>query len=74
MFTVEISVVVVSVRQTGKKNGVWCPDREIRCLDSLGRDLPVPCVSGHPCRHAWQELSFFGVSGHPTNVSRHDSG
>ena len=49
MFTVKISVVDESVKYSEK----WCPDREFRCSDSLvDRELLVPCVSGHPCRHA----------------------
>ena len=47
MFTVEISVMDEFVKHTEN----WCPNMEFRCSDSFGRELPVPCVSGHPCRH-----------------------
>ena len=68
MFTVEKSVVDEFVKQSGK----WSPDREFRCPDSLvDRELPIPCVSGHPRRHARQGV---WVSGHPISVSRHGSG
>jgi hypothetical protein len=57
MFTVEISVAVKFVKQTesGVRTGrlgvsifFGCPDREIRCPDSLGRKFPFSWVSRHP--------------------------
>jgi hypothetical protein len=41
MFTVETGAAVESVKQIEK----WCSNREIRCPDGLGRELPVSlCV------------------------------